>query len=67
MSWVKSSVTVPRWTLVGFQRVTLSLNTPRQLSFTVTARQMAVWIDDDERFSVETGTYVTVEILTCIV
>jgi len=67
MSWVKSIVTVPRWTLVGFQRVTLSVNAPHQLSFTITARQMAVWIDDDARFSVETGTYVTPEILTCII
>ena len=53
LSWVKSAVPVPRWTLVGFQRVTL--NTPQQLTFTVTARQMAVWIDDATGFAVETG------------
>ena len=55
LSWVKSAVPVPRWTLVGFQRVTVSLDTPQQLSFTVTARQMAVWIDDKTGFSVQTG------------
>ena len=55
LSWVKSAVPVPRWTLVGFQRVTLPLNTPQQLTFTVTARQMAVWIDDATGFAVETG------------
>jgi len=55
MSWVKSIVPVPRWTLVGFQRVTLSLSSPHQLSFTITARQMTVWIDSAARFSVETG------------
>jgi len=55
MSWVKSSIPVPRWTLVGFQRVTLSLDSPQQLKFTITERQMAVWNDDDSRFSVESG------------
>jgi len=55
LSWVNSAVPVPRWTLVGFQRVTVSLDKPQQLSFTVTARQMAVWVDDKTGFSVHTG------------
>ena len=56
LSWVKSAVPVPRWTLVGFQRVSLAVNVPEQLSFTVTAHQMAAWIDDAAGFSVQTGT-----------
>jgi len=56
MSWLKCSVAVPRWTLVGFQRVTLSLDSPQQLNFTIVSAQMAVWLDDAARFSVESGT-----------
>ena len=55
LSWVDSTVPVPRWTLVGFQRVTLPLDTPRQLSFIITARQMAVWDDKHAAFTVQTG------------
>ena len=57
LSWMNSAVPVPRWTLVGLQRVTVSLDRPQQLSFTVTARQMAVWIDDKTGLSVQTGMY----------
>jgi len=63
LSWVISAVPVPRWTLVGFQRVTLPLNTPQQLTLTVTARQMAVWIDDATGFAVETGMHQFLSVL----
>jgi len=56
LSWMKSAVPVPRWTLVGFHRVTLPVNSPQQFNFTITARQMAVWIDDTTGFSVNAGT-----------
>ena len=55
LSWVNPAVPVPRWTLVGFQRLTVPLDIQQQVSFTVTARQMAVWISDAAAFSVETG------------
>jgi len=55
MSWVKSPVTVPHWTLVGFDRKTLTVNSSLQLQFTVTAEQMAVWLDDKTGFTVVPG------------
>jgi len=55
LSWVNSPVPVPRWTLVGFQRVTVPLNLSQRLSFTVTAREMAVWVSDEKGFAVQTG------------
>jgi len=57
LSWMKSAVPVPRWTLVGFHRVTLHVNSPQQFNFTITARQMAVWINDATGFSVTAGTH----------
>jgi len=55
LSWVKSAVPVPRWTLVGFQRVTILLGSTHQLSFIVTAQHMSVWIDDSTGFDVQKG------------
>jgi beta-glucosidase len=55
LSWVKAPVKAPQWTLVGFDRKTLSVDSPQQLTFTVTAEQMSLWLDDTTGFSVVPG------------
>lgn len=55
LSWTKSSVAVPRWTLVGFERVTLAVNSPVKLNFVITGEQMAVWFDDKTGYSIQPG------------
>ena len=64
LSWVESAIPVPRWTLVGFQRVTVALSATHQLSFTITARQMSAWIDDSTGFDVQKGNLTPVHLLT---
>ena len=56
MSWTQASVPVPRWTLVGFQRRRHLVNTASTMSFTITAEQMAVWLDTSTGFVVQPGT-----------
>ncbi|KAM4045408.1 uncharacterized protein ACNLHF_009238 [Anomaloglossus baeobatrachus] len=43
MSWSNASVPVPRWQLVGIQRVTIPLSGSVKVSFSVLPRQRAVW------------------------
>ncbi|XP_069828748.1 uncharacterized protein [Dendropsophus ebraccatus] len=43
MSWTNSSVPVPRWQLVGVNRVTIPLNGSVKVSLSVLPRQRAVW------------------------
>lgn len=45
MSWLTASVPVPRWQLVGIQRVTIPVGTSVKVSFDVLPRQRAVWSD----------------------
>ena len=57
VAWTNVTVPVSRWTLVGFSRITLPLYHPQQLSFTITPRQMSVWLDDNVGFHVLQGNY----------
>ncbi len=52
----EASVTVPRWQLVGFKRITVKPGESQTVSFTVTARQMAL-IAEDGRCLLEPGAY----------
>ncbi|XP_075709407.1 uncharacterized protein LOC142742989 isoform X2 [Rhinoderma darwinii] len=45
MSWSNASVPVPRWQLVGVQRVTIPLRGSVKVSLSVLPRQRAVWTD----------------------
>jgi len=55
LAWTTSKVPVPKWTLVGFERPFIKVNTPVTLSFTVTSEQMAVWMDDKTGFAIQPG------------
>ncbi|XP_056413136.1 uncharacterized protein LOC130356112 isoform X2 [Hyla sarda] len=46
MSWTNASVPVPRWQLVGVNRVTIPLNGSVKVSFSVLPRQRAVWTNN---------------------
>lgn len=59
LSWSKSAVPVPRWTLVGFERVTVPVNNSVEVNFVVTAEQMAVWMDDKTGYVVQAGILLT--------
>lgn len=43
MSWLTASVPVPRWQLVGVQRVTIPVDGSVKVSIKVLPRQRAVW------------------------
>ena len=55
ISWLSPSVPVPRWQLVGFERVSVKQSQRVNLSFTITGSQMAVWVDEQRGFVVESG------------
>ncbi|NXI57390.1 BGLM glucosidase, partial [Chloroceryle aenea] len=54
LRWEQSSVPVPRWQLVAFQRVALPAGQETKLSFQVVAEQRAVWARD---WHLEPGTF----------
>jgi len=56
LAWTRVTVPVPRWTLVGFNRITVPLYLPQQQSFIITAKQMSVWLDDNVGFHIPPGT-----------
>ena len=55
MSWSNVSVPVPKLQLVGFQRVSLNNGNTVKCVFTITAKQMAIWVDDNKGFDVPLG------------
>lgn len=59
MSWSDASVTVPRWQLVGVQRVTIPLSGSVKVSLSVLPRQRAVWTNhwilEPGKFSIYVG------------
>lgn len=52
----EASVTVPRWQLVGFRRISLQPGETKTVSLPITARQMAL-IAEDGRCLLEPGTF----------
>ena len=55
ISWPQLDVTLPRWQLVGFNRTSVKQKQKATVSFEIAASQMAVWIDSDKGFVIESG------------
>ena len=55
LAWTTVTVPVPRWTLVGFNRLTVPLHHPQQQSFVITSKQMSVWLNDTVGFYIPQG------------
>ena len=62
LAWTTVTVPVPRWTLVGFNRLTVPLYQPQQQSFVVTSKQMSVWLNDTVGFYIPQGDTTTTTI-----
>jgi len=55
LAWTTTTVAVPRWTLVGFNRITVPLSRPQWQQFVITPRQMSVWLNDTVGYHILQG------------
>ena len=58
MTWDEKTLPAPRIQLVGFNRTVLVIGTSTVVEFTVTADQMALWMDDQTGFKVMPGKWI---------
>ena len=55
LAWTAATVSIPRWTLVGFNRITVPLYVPQRQRFVITAKQMSVWLNDTVGYYIPPG------------
>jgi len=55
LSWTTATVAVPRWTLVGFSRITVPLLHAHWQQFVITPRQMSVWLNNTVGYHILPG------------
>ena len=55
LAWTTDVVPMPRWTLVGFSRVTVALRHSQWQQFVITPRQMSVWLNDTVGYHILQG------------